>query len=168
MKVWGLRLRQHVMAALVAGEHYAQVAKDYGVPAGTVRTWWHRYRSQFAVLGSQLDMKQEMKQGVQAAGKGVGDSGECDMKQAVKQADRSVRAPVSRFETCRGLTWRDLPGKDETTMRMNFFNLKRGLYPPKVAKIPSFLEGRELLEALRQWAGMKKTRRQSKEGTSLT
>lgn len=65
----------------------------------------------------------------------------------------SVPDEGKKLATFRGVTAVDLPGKDRATQSMNFFNLRRGTYPPKSAKIPGYLEGAELVEALRVWCG---------------
>lgn len=134
MKAKPVRVKTLALSLLGEGYSTAEVAAELHLPEGTVKTWKHRAKG---------DMKPAMKPA-------FAKNGVAAMKPAMKPAEGS------RFETCRGLTYRDLPGRSEIDQRANFYAMKRGLYPPKCAKIPSFLEGRELLTALSDWVAKKR------------
>ena len=119
-------IRVLVLAAKAGGASFEAVSADFGVPVGTVKTWWVRHRHDA-----------DMKPGMNTPHK-QGESG--DMKPGMKPG------PV----LCRGVSRYDLPGKSVMEQSINFRNLKKGTYPPKCWQIPGNLVGRELVEAIRK------------------
>lgn len=78
-----------------------------------------------------------------------------DVSPTVKAAPSVVSVPDEgkKLATFRGVTAVDLPGRTRMEQSLNFAALKQGRYPPRSAKIPGYLEGAELVEALRAWCG---------------
>ncbi len=65
---------------------------------------------------------------------------------------RSTTAKGKVLRVHRGLTFLDLPGRDNEAKRFTFPLFERGLYPPPAWRIPASLEGEELRLALAEGA----------------
>ena len=118
---WPKKLREMVVQGHRLGGSFPELAREFEVPLGTVKTWCRR-----------AEMKPGMKPGP-AKGKAA------EMKPGMKP---------EKLATFRGVTALDLPGKDRVEQSMNFFNLKRGTYPPRTWQIPGTLEGEALIAAI--------------------
>lgn len=125
MKAWPKKLREMVVAGRRRGGSYADLAAEYEVPVGTVKAWCSR------------DMKPGMKpEAAQAK--------EPDMKPVMQPA-----GPVMY----RGLTARDMPGRDRMQQMLNFSEFRRDAYPPRRWGIPGYLEGAALKAAMVEACG---------------
>lgn len=136
---------------LGAGMSHREVALALGLPKGTVATWSARGKK--ARLGDWEKRRrgegETLKAGMKAAdAKEPTRDRKAEMKAG--EADRSVRAPFQKRATFRGVTALDLPGKSREIQSMNFAALKRGTYPPRSWGIPGYLQGAELVEAMRK------------------
>ncbi len=126
--IWKKLVEEH----LAKGMSHREVAEVVGLPVGTVKTWKHRAaRRGDLEKGGLGDMKPAMKPAL-AKGK----AGE--MKPGTKPG------PVMY----RGLTARDMPGRDRVQKQLNFAAFRRDAYPPATWKIPGYLEGAELAKAM--------------------
>lgn len=120
MKAWPKKLRELVVQAHREGKAFPVLVDEFEVPVGTVKTWCRR-----------ADMKPGMKPG---AAKALASDMKPDMKPG----------PVMY----RGLTARDMPGRDRVQKQLNFAAFRRDVYPPATWKIPGYLEGAELAKAM--------------------
>lgn len=125
MKAWPLKLRQMVISGRREERSFSELAEEFEVPLGTVKTWCFR------------DMKLRVKPTtVQAAVP--------DMKPDMKPAGPAMY---------RGLTAQDMPGRDRMQQSLNFAAMKRGQYPPRRWKVPGYLEGAALKAAMEAACG---------------
>lgn len=115
-----------VEECLAKGMSHREVAEALALPKGTVATWSRRKKA---------DMKADMKVPIP---KETGRVMKADMKAA-------------KLATFRGITALDLPGRTREIQSLNFAAFKMGKYPPRSAGIPGYLEGPELVAALRAW-----------------
>jgi len=70
----------------------------------------------------------------------------------MKSQKKSANKPEIKETVVRGVTWRDLPGANGETKRLNLALMKRGKYPPPSWKIPADLEGMALRQMIEERA----------------
>lgn len=148
--------RQLAVAMKREGASFREVAAVFGVPVGTVKTWCARAAARAAAPPFAMDEgalarpfamvchglpEPEMKPPMKPP---AAQREEAEMKPALKPP-----AAEAGPKRCRGVTRYDLPGKSLMEQSANFRNLMKGTYPPKCWKIPSWLEGEKLIEAIK-------------------
>lgn len=138
--------RQCAVGMKRGGASFQEVADFFGVPVGTVKTWCaraakrdlHAPELRPGVAATLPEMKPLMKP---PAAQGE----EAEMKPAMKPPEAAEGPRLFR-----GVTRDDLPGKSAWERSLNFRNLRKGTYPPRCWKIPGYLEGKELIEAIQK------------------
>lgn len=120
--IWRKLVEEH----LAKGMSHREVAEALALPVGTVKTWKHRQK--------KAAMKPAVKPGCAKEKPGA-------MKPAVKPEGPAM---------FRGITARDMPGRTREIQSLNFAAMKRGTYPPRSWGIPGWMQGAELVEAMRK------------------
>lgn len=128
MKAKPKAVRDLVLQAKAAGRSFEAVAEEFGLPVGTVKTWWSRYRKELKVSGLKFQVA------------GGNETPACVEK---KGGDET---------THRGLKACHMPGARAGSKKMTFALFKRNLWPPKAWKVPPGLVGGELLMMLQERA----------------
>ena len=119
--IWRKLVEEH----LAKGMSHREVAEALALPKGTVATWSRRKKA---------DMKADMK------------------AEAPKETGRAMKADMKAEGPAmfRGITARDMPGRTREIQSLNFAAMKRGTYPPRSWGIPGWMQGAELVEAMRK------------------
>ncbi len=159
----GAGLKRLALEMKQQGYSYRAVAAELALSLGTVKSWCARGRK--AAVGGGL---QPGLQPLAAQGK-VG-----TVKPAVQPVEPQNRGgggvggrgglPGPGPAMFRGVTRDDLPGKSSWERSLNFRNLKKGTYPPRAWKIPGYLEGAALVEAIRVANAAKGRKKGNPEG----
>lgn len=175
MKAKPMALKRVVLQEKAAGKSFIVVAAEFGVPVGTVKTWWNRHRAEMtkpepsgarqtnavSPQGSAAHQWRIMNDETPVS---VGEKGAYETllrSPASSFEGHALCSPASSFEGQapvsggtgtgwhRGLRACHMPGRKDSK-QMTFAMFKRGMWPPKVWKVPGHLVGGELLMMLEE------------------
>lgn len=165
----GAGLKRLALEMKSQGYSYRAVAAELALSLSTLKSWCRRAKSAVTVAEGRCapltvvdsglpDTAPDVQPPVQppAAQETAGDMqpqvkpGETQSRGRAGVGGRVGLPPAAAGPTMyRGVTREDLPGKSLLERSVNFRNLRKGTYPPRAWNIPGYLEGAELVEAIR-------------------